>query len=96
MIEQLNTAQHEKFSEHRTVKLQRKSNLKTKDMLKTYKTARVKWHSVQFSSVQSLSHVQLFSTPCGSPGSSVLGISLARILKWVAIFLSSGSSQPRD
>ena len=63
MIEQLNTAQHEKFSEHRTVKLQRKSNLKTKDMLKTYKTARVKWHSVQFSSVQSLSHVQLFATP---------------------------------
>ena len=30
------------------------------------------------------------------PGSSVHGISQARILEWVAIFFSRGSSQPRD
>ena len=33
---------------------------------------------------------------CGSPGSSVHGISQARILEWVASFSSRGSSQPRD
>ena len=32
---------------------------------------------------------------CSLPGSSVLGISQARILKWVAISSSRGSSQPR-
>ena len=30
------------------------------------------------------------------PGSSVHGILQARILEWVAIFFSMGSSQPRD
>ena len=33
---------------------------------------------------------------CSPPGSSVLGISQARILEWVAILSSRGSSQPRD
>ena len=33
---------------------------------------------------------------CSPPGSSVLGISQARIAKWVAISYSGGSSQPRD
>ena len=33
---------------------------------------------------------------CNLPGSSVLGILQARILEWVAIFFSRGSSQPRD
>ena len=33
---------------------------------------------------------------CSLPGSSVHGISQARILKWVAISFSRGSSQPRD
>ena len=32
---------------------------------------------------------------CGPPGSSVHGISQARILKWVAISFSRGSSQPK-
>ena len=32
---------------------------------------------------------------CSPPGSSVHGILLARILKWVAIPFSRGSSQPR-
>ena len=33
---------------------------------------------------------------CGPPGFSVRGISWARILDWVAVSLSRGSSQPRD
>ena len=39
-----------------------------------------------------------FVTPlaCSSPGSSVPGISQARILEWVAISSSRGSSQPKD
>ena len=36
------------------------------------------------------------STNCSPPGSSVHGVSQARILKWVAISFSRGSSQPRD
>ena len=47
--------------------------------------------------VQSLSRVWLFVTPMdySLPGSSVHGISQAKILEWVAIFFSRGSSQPR-
>ena len=33
---------------------------------------------------------------CGAPGSSVHGISQARILEWMAISFSRGSSRPRD
>ena len=33
---------------------------------------------------------------CSPPGSSIYGIFQARILEWVAIFFSKGSSQPRD
>ena len=33
---------------------------------------------------------------CSPPGSSVLEIFQARILEWVAISFSRGSSQPRD
>ena len=45
-----------------------------------------------------LSHVRLFVTPvdCSLPGSSVHGILQARILEWVAITFSTGSSRPRD
>ena len=47
--------------------------------------------------VQSLSRVQLFATPCCSPpGSSVDGISQARILEWVAISFCRGSYPLRD
>ena len=47
---------------------------------------------------QSLSHVQLLGhlMDCSPPGSSVHGIFQARILEWVAISFSRGSSQPRD
>ena len=33
---------------------------------------------------------------CGLPGSSIYGISQARVLEWVAISFSRGSSQPRN
>ena len=33
---------------------------------------------------------------CSQPGSSVHGVVLARILEWVAILFSRGSSQPQD
>ena len=33
---------------------------------------------------------------CSPPGSSVYGIFQARVLEWVAISFSRGSSQPRD
>ena len=48
--------------------------------------------------VQLLSCVQLFCDPvdCSPPGSSVHSISKARILEWVAISFSRGSSQPSD
>ena len=39
---------------------------------------------------------QLCPTLCDLPGSFVHGILQARILEWVAIPFSRGSSQPRD
>ena len=47
---------------------------------------------------QLLSHVWHFATPwtIAQPGFSVHGISQARILEWVAISYSRGSSQPRN
>ena len=46
----------------------------------------------------SLSSVRLFLDPldCSPTGSSVRGISQARILVWVAIPFSRGSSRPKD
>ena len=57
------------------------------------------WKDIQphglFVCVCVLSHVRLFSTPW-TVGSSVHGISQARILKWVAISSSRWSSRPKD
>ena len=46
---------------------------------------------------QLLSHIQLFCDPmdCRLPGSSVHGISQARILEWVAVSISGGLPDPR-
>ena len=48
--------------------------------------------------VKSLSCVQLFcdSTDCSLPAYSVYRISQVRILEWVVISFSRGSSQPRE
>jgi len=47
---------------------------------------------------QLVSHVRLFCDPmhCSPPGSSVHGVSQARVLEWAAISFSRGSSWPRD
>ena len=48
-------------------------------------------------SAQLLSHVCLCNPmDCSLPGSSVHGILQVRMLEWVAISFSRGSSQPRD
>ena len=46
----------------------------------------------------SLSRVRLFATPmdCSLSGSSVHGILQARVLEWIAISFSRGSSRPRN
>ena len=47
--------------------------------------------------VKLLSHVRLCNPmDCSLPGSSIHRIFQARILEWVAISFSRGSSQPRD
>ena len=48
--------------------------------------------------VQSLSHFWVFCDPMdyNSPDSSVYEISQARMQQWIVIFLSRGSSRPRD
>ena len=52
--------------------------------------------SVQFSSVTQLCLTLCDLMDCSSPGSSVHGIFQARILEWVAVSSSRGSSQPMD
>ena len=53
---------------------------------------------VLYTIVQAQSHVWLFGDPVNSspPGSSIHGISQARILDQVTVSFSRGSSQPRD
>ena len=52
---------------------------------------------IEKNSMWMLSHVQLCNPmDCGPPGCSVHGILLARILEWVAMPFSRGSSWPRD
>ena len=59
------------------------------------RTRRMHTHTYIFP--QSLSRVRLCDPmDCSPPGSSVHGILQARILEWVAISYSSGSSQLKD
>ena len=46
--------------------------------------------------VKSLSPTLCDPVSCSPPGSSILGILQARILEWVAIFFSRGTSRPRN
>ena len=47
--------------------------------------------------VKSLSRVRLCNpVDCSPPGSSIHGIFQAKVLEWVAISFSKGSSRPRD
>ena len=52
------------------------------------------WRKWKMSVTQS--YLTLWSMDCSPPGSSVHRILQARILEWVAILFSRGSSQPRD
>ena len=55
------------------------------------------WSETAWSEVKSLSHVRLcHPMDCSLPGFSVRGIFQTRVLEWVAISFSRGSSQPRD
>ena len=61
------------------------------------KMKRQQCKTYQFSSVQSLSHVQLCNpVDCSLPSSCVHGILKSAILEWVAMSLSRGSPQLRD
>ena len=51
---------------------------------------------LQFSSVTQSCPTLCDPMDCSPPGSSVHGISQARIQEWVAISFSRGSSQPKD
>ena len=53
-------------------------------------------YSVHARSVAQLCLTHCDPMACSPPGSSVHGMIQARILEWVAIFSSRGSSQPRD
>ena len=53
----------------------------------------IEWMSEWRCSVMSTS---LWPMDCGLPGSSVYGIFQARVLEWIAISFSRGSSWPRD
>ena len=53
------------------------------------------WRTQLRKESESVGH-SVLSNSCNSVDSSVHGILQARILEWVAIFLSKGSSQPRD
>ena len=58
-------------------------------LIKTCKLCKVRW---------SHSAVPILCDPvdCSLPGSSVHGVFQARVLEWVAISFSKGSSHPRD
>ena len=70
----------------------------TKLKLALYKYIWSNWDHCCIVLVQWLSLVWLFFDPMGSsmPGSSVHGISQARVLEWVATSFSRESSWPRD
>jgi len=62
---------------------------------------RGQWHEIMLEVVVAVKVAQSCPTLCdpvdyNPPGNSVHGILQARILKWVAMPFSRGSSQPRD
>ena len=75
-----------------------RSDLYLESILRNSNSKLASFLTYQFSSVWPLSHVQLFVTPwtLAHQASLSMGILQARILEWVAMPSSSGSSQPRD
>ena len=68
----------------------------SKTLLFSYIISEVGMHLIFSMCVYVLSHVQLFATPCTVARQAPHVISQARILEWVAIPFSRGSSQCRD
>jgi len=67
-----------------------------KQLTQSHTAIRRQWHNAG-GLVTKLCEGSLFVTmDCSPPGSSVHGISQARVLEWVAIPFSRGSSQPRN
>ena len=64
--------------------------------LLTYTDIPISFPKVKWSEVAQLCPTLCDPMNWGLPGSSVHGIFLARILEWVSISFSRGSSQPRD
>ena len=60
-----------------------------------YQNKVMTWE-VKWSEVAQLCPTLCDPVDCGPPGSSIHGILQARILEWVAISFSRGSSRPRD
>ena len=53
-------------------------------------------YEVKWSKVAQSCPILCYPMDCSLPGSFVLGIFQARILEWIAISFSRGTSQPRD
>ena len=75
--------------------------LKTANLLRNYCVSIVRETSILFTCVCAFSVCKSCPTlcdlmDCSPPGSSVHGISQAKVLAWVAISSSRGSSRPRD
>ena len=71
----------------RPVRLRRKSNKSNPNWKRRSKTVAVcRWHDTTYCD----------PIDCSLPGSSVHGIFQARVLEWVAISFSRGSSQSKD
>ena len=63
---------------------------------KSVKNVRRPWQEESVFSVTQSCPTLCDPMDCSLPGSSVHGIFQARILEWVAIYSSRGSSRPRD
>ena len=88
----MNFWERQKLKNWLTKKVSAKNELKT-----TNKSRRVGNLSNALLDLRACCHFWLCnSTYCSLPGSSVHGISQAKILEWVVISFSKGSSRPRD
>ena len=79
--------------------LQSKPSIQFFDGLACYFVAFPTWHTRSIIKYMCCAHLCLTlcdPMDCSLPGSSVHGISQARILEWFAISYSRGSSRPRD
>ena len=67
---------------------------KTRDLFKKIQDTKGTFHA-KMGSIKDRNGMDL-TEDCSLPGSSLHGILQARVLKWVAISFSRGSTRPRD